>query len=208
MGGQFYQTLGADLVRVENLEINAPGNHRDPVTGHRIIAADMIGDEITDGDDFIARRHDRIILIFNRGRPAGIGAVEGGDIRQAQLAGGRPGTPGRRARAGMDQMRPGAFRQFLQSVHIAPESPQILTGQRQGHVLGADPLQFITQPAAFGRDNGLPPGIHDRARNIHRPAFDPAHIQGRQNLQDHRRPRQGERLRLCAVAICWGRRHR
>ena len=57
---------GADLRRIEEVEIDAARDHAQPVGADPVELSRVIGDEIRNRDHSLAARHDRIVAVLER----------------------------------------------------------------------------------------------------------------------------------------------
>ena len=114
----------------------------------RIETLDRVGGELRIGDDDVAARHHRIVAELQR-RAAAVGAVIGGDERPSGLAAGAERDPGRRARAGVDEVDPFLGDQPREARHVERHRQRVLgrRGKRREHA--ADRLQLAGQPSAL-----------------------------------------------------------
>ena len=110
IAGRGWRSAGRRPARVEQVEVDAARDRAQPVGADAVDARRMIGDEIGDGDDPLAARHDRVVPPLQP-RAGAIGVVKGGDEMPAGRAPPTTrSTPGRGSGHGRCRSRAGGFR--------------------------------------------------------------------------------------------------
>src|SRR5437764_5308899 len=87
----------------------------------------------------------------------------------------------------MHDVDPAAPDQIGKRLPVAADHEWVLRGERQRHVLGADPRQFLFHRSAGRRDVGCPAGLDERCGEIDGAALDAARDEARDDLQNGRR---------------------
>ena len=142
-----------DRPRREAPEIDAAIDDGNAFACLRISLGYVLGGEGRIGDDDIAAGHHRIVIELDRRAP-GIDAVKGRDQRHAGAPRRGERHPGRRARAGVNEIDTLGPDEMRESRHIGGHGERVLG---RGGEADRDPalrLQFADQPAAFGSDKG------------------------------------------------------
>ena len=188
--GQGLDPLPGDRLGRERVEVDAAGDHPQPVVSDAVALADVGGDVLRHRDHPVASRHDAVVAVLEKTRAAAIDAVEGGDERDAAALRGIAAAPGGGARMRMDQLHALLLRKALQPADVGPDHQRVLGVHRQLDGCDAEVAKLaLAAPAARGHDRR--PAMRDQvAREVDRVALGAALAEPRQDLQDTR-PRSG-----------------
>ena len=157
--------LGHRAGRIDG-DIDATANHTQIFLIHGIGVHDVVGGELGIGDDQFALGHDGVVASLERARSA-IGAVESGDEMTAGFLRRVPGAPGRRARAGMDDIDRFSLDQLDQAAGVFANLNWVFTLERQLHMTRACGLDLTQHGAARRRNQRSPSRSAQGLSNLH-----------------------------------------
>ena len=182
---QLANALRRHLLRCEPREVDAAIDRGDAAFRLAVSAPDRARRVAGIGDHHISARHHPIVEVLE---PAAflIGAVVGGDQRQAEAARGQQRTPGGRAAARMDQLHLLALGERAQPVAIPQNSCGIFRRRRKANELATGLDDARSQPAAFADHQSPAAGFDDRFRDLHGGDLGAARFQLRNDLRNCR----------------------